>query len=159
MHVPAKALKKLYHAFNERDFEKDLYITVFYGILNLSTQEFTFCNAGHNCRPVLIQNLDLRLLDSADIPISDWLEYPEYTDKSVVLSKGDRLLFYTDGVCGPWFENTDCITKDSNIIDILNANTQSKTTINLLEKYILSKIRNGSFELKDDLSLALLKLL
>ncbi|MCX7842731.1 MAG: SpoIIE family protein phosphatase [Clostridia bacterium] len=95
---PAKALKELYREFNSSSFDPDFYITVFYAVINLETQEVLFSNAGHNVSPIIFGKDRFELLRVPGIPISNWLEEPVYEDRSSRLSKGDRLFLYTDGI-------------------------------------------------------------
>ncbi|MDR0748490.1 MAG: SpoIIE family protein phosphatase [Tannerellaceae bacterium] len=76
----------------------DMFVTVFYGILNVNSGVITYCNAGHN-PPVLIQKdggasfvsmtNDMVLGAVPDIP---------YHEKELILRPGDNLFLYTDGV-------------------------------------------------------------
>ncbi|MDR3141931.1 MAG: SpoIIE family protein phosphatase [Tannerellaceae bacterium] len=76
----------------------DMFVTVFYGILNINSGIITYCNAGHN-PPVLIQKdgaasfvpmtNDMILGAVPDIP---------YHEKELALRPGDNLFLYTDGV-------------------------------------------------------------
>jgi phosphoserine phosphatase RsbU/P len=78
--------------------EQMMFVTVFFGVLRLSTGEMSYVNAGHN--PPLIgsrlrgvdmlpkgQNMALAVMDELS-----------YITGQVTLAKGDTLLLYTDGV-------------------------------------------------------------
>ncbi|MDP4180378.1 MAG: SpoIIE family protein phosphatase [Bacillota bacterium] len=98
---PAKVLSNLYRDFSESNFDHDVYITVFYAIINLKDYSIKYSNAGHNVSPVLFNTDDpdrFELLIMPGIPISNWFETPEYTDRNMFLSKNDRLFFCTDGI-------------------------------------------------------------
>jgi len=95
---PAEALKKLYREFNHQDFAKDLYITVFYAIIDLENGKMVYSNAGHNVSPIVFNKERFEVLRVPGIPISNWVESAEYTDISTTLQKGDRLFLYTDGI-------------------------------------------------------------
>lgn len=80
-----------------KDNEAMLFVTMFLGILDHTTGELAYSNAGHN-PPVLVRRGG-----------ADWLALPKglflgvmeeasYRDASVTLAPGDRLLVYTDGV-------------------------------------------------------------
>lgn len=76
----------------------DMFVTVFYGILNIHTGVVTYCNAGHNS-PVLLKKdgvvSELPLTGDMVLgAISDAI----YHEKELKLLPGDNLFLYTDGV-------------------------------------------------------------
>ena len=81
-----------------KDSVEDMFVTVFYGILDLSTGHIKYCNAGHN-PPVLIhRDGKASLLEpTGDIALGAVPDVP-YCEKETVLTPGDSLLLYTDGV-------------------------------------------------------------
>lgn len=95
---PAAVLSELFHSYKTSNINGDLYITVFYAVVNIKTKTVTFSNAGHNMCPIIFNQGKFEILRAPGIPISNWLEDPGYINKSVKLSEGDRLFFYTDGI-------------------------------------------------------------
>lgn len=95
---PAKALTGLYHEFNKSDFDHDFYITVFYAVIDIKNNTMTYSNAGHNVCPIIFSPGKFEILMAPGIPISNWVDTPQYTEKSVPLTGGDRLFLYTDGI-------------------------------------------------------------
>ncbi|MDQ1327218.1 MAG: phosphoserine phosphatase RsbU/P [Candidatus Poribacteria bacterium] len=82
----------------EQDAPESRFVTLAYGILDTSTQTFTYSNAGHP--PVLHYQSaagDVRKLNVGGcmLGILDEIEYPAET---VTLENGDALVFYTDGI-------------------------------------------------------------
>ena len=76
--------------------ESLMFATLFVGILNLSTGELDFCNAGHNA-PILAGKKPRYLQVEANLPVgveSDW----KYKGQHLTLSPGSTLLLYTDGL-------------------------------------------------------------
>lgn len=76
----------------------DMFVTVFYGILNIHTGVVTYCNAGHN--PPILMKKDST---SSFIPLTNDLilgavAETTYHEKELKLSPGDNLFLYTDGV-------------------------------------------------------------
>jgi phosphoserine phosphatase RsbU/P len=76
----------------------DLFVTVFYGILDHVTGVLTYANGGHN--PPLVARVDgpVEALDGAGglvLGVMPGMSYPEHT---VQLRPDDRLVLYTDGV-------------------------------------------------------------
>jgi len=95
---PAEALVKLYKEFSNQGFAKDLYITVFYAIIDLENGKMVYSNAGHNVSPIVFNKERFEVLRVPGLPISNWVENAEYTDICTTLQKGDRLFLYTDGI-------------------------------------------------------------
>lgn len=95
---PAKALSKLYDEYNRSSFDHDLYITVFYSILDIEAKTMVYSNAGHNVLPVITGEGRFDLLRSPGIPISDWMDKPDYKDVCTNLKSSDKIFYYTDGI-------------------------------------------------------------
>jgi len=97
---PAEALNQLYKEFNRDYYDQELYITVFYAIIDTKNKSIIYSNAGHNVSPILFNHESLRfdILRIPGVPISDWVDDPAYTEKIISIEKGDRLFMYTDGI-------------------------------------------------------------
>ena len=76
----------------------DLFVTLFYGILDPATGRLTYANAGHNA-PFLIRNdgaiETLPLTGGIAVGVLPELQYDE---ESLTLNVGDTLFLYTDGI-------------------------------------------------------------
>jgi len=99
--TPSVVLENIYIDYNQANFNSEVYIAMLYGIFDLSTREFTFASAGLNVPPTIlsasgeITELKIRGLPICKFPASNKVEY---TDSTIMLTKGDKLLFYTDGL-------------------------------------------------------------
>ena len=123
---PSEALKELFKEFNNSNLGDDLYITVFYAILNLEENTMLYSNAGHNASPVIFRNNEkdaFELLRLPGIPISRWVESPGYTDGFTSLKAGDRLFFYTDGIIEMRNSENEQFGEDR-LLDLLLANNR-----------------------------------
>ena len=81
------------------DSVEDMFVTVFYGIIDLSTGHLKYSNAGHN-PPIVIRRADssvTTLEPTGDIALGA-VPGITYSEKETVLAPGDSLLLYTDGV-------------------------------------------------------------
>jgi sigma-B regulation protein RsbU (phosphoserine phosphatase) len=81
------------------DTHSDLFVTVFYGIIDPVTGILTYCNAGHN-PPYLLhaQNGDaVQALHRTGIPLGVY-EDETWSQGIVQLIPGDTLVLYTDGI-------------------------------------------------------------
>ncbi len=73
------------------------YFTFFYGILNLKTVEFRYVFAGHPGFIFHPRDAEPRFIETASTPIG-FAEETEYEEHSLILSQGDRLYIYSDGI-------------------------------------------------------------
>lgn len=81
-----------------RESVNSMFVTVFYGILDITTGELAYTNAGHNS-PVLIRaNGETAFLPGTGNIVLGVMENASFREARVQLSKGDRLFLYTDGV-------------------------------------------------------------
>ena len=92
---PAQALKLANDRLVDHN-PQGMFVTVFAGILDLETGEYTFSNAGHN-PPVIMEGDCAPLSVSAGTAIGIY-EGETYTEERLTMKPGDRLFLYTDGV-------------------------------------------------------------
>jgi len=82
------------------DNRTELFVTLFYGVLDLGTGRFDFANGGHN--PPYLFSADGRVgplpTDEAEGTIVGVVPDASYTTASTQFQAGDGLLLYTDGV-------------------------------------------------------------
>jgi sigma-B regulation protein RsbU (phosphoserine phosphatase) len=72
------------------------YVTMIYGVLDPARRTLTFANAGHPW-PLLVDNAGARLISTREgIPLG--LNPGRYSEETVILTPGARLLFYSDGI-------------------------------------------------------------
>ena len=155
---PSAALYRLFKQFNASDFDKDSFITVFYGIYNTSTCVLSYSNAGHNCVPIVCGKDGVQQLYMPSVPVSNWLEKPQYYDAAVYLQPGDRFFLYTDGVTDQWLEDPDKLISDDNILSILMDRTISlNTVLDKIAEYIRGNLRANNLKSKDDVTMAVIQ--
>ena len=82
--------------------EEMMFVTVFFGVLNIRTGVFTYVNAGHNA-PLIGRvrgdHTDWEYIrDEKKSQLMGIMENAEYEEKHLTLAPGDMLFFYTDGV-------------------------------------------------------------
>jgi sigma-B regulation protein RsbU (phosphoserine phosphatase) len=75
-----------------------LFVTLFFGILNIRTGELQFANGGHN-PPLIIRNGgNIGMLESTGGIALGVMEDFLYRSKTTALQKGDLIVLYSDGV-------------------------------------------------------------
>ena len=81
------------------DTRGGLFVTVFYGVLDLTRGALTYCNAGHN-PPYLFSSAkggELQALTRTGMPLGI-IKETDWEQGSIVFNSGDVLIAYTDGV-------------------------------------------------------------
>ncbi len=91
-----KIFEKANNALNKSN-EENMFVTVFAGILDLRTGDFSYVNAGHN-PPLLKRAGRWFYMPKAENPIMGMIEGLPYRSERLRLKPGDGILLYTDGV-------------------------------------------------------------
>ena len=156
---PAQALKNLYVDFNRNNFESDLYITVFYAIIDLKNKKMLFSNAGHNVPPVIFNRDRFEMLRVPGIPISNWMDKPAYEDSTIDLHKDDRLFFSTDGIIEVRNKNGEQFGEERLLNILLNDDSEPNSTLASIIESASDFSCAGSFDdICDDITMLLLKI-
>ncbi|MBR3458984.1 MAG: serine/threonine-protein phosphatase, partial [Selenomonadaceae bacterium] len=82
--------------------EEMMFVTVFFGVLNIVTGEFIYVNGGHNA-PLIGRITEGKadwqyIRDEKKTHMVGVIENAKYMQKHLTLKPGDMLYFYTDGV-------------------------------------------------------------
>jgi sigma-B regulation protein RsbU (phosphoserine phosphatase) len=80
-----------------KDNPNFMFVTIFFGILNLSKGELIYTNAGHNPSFICRDN-DLVRLDNLHGPVVGAMEGFAYSEDTVPLHNADIVVAYTDGI-------------------------------------------------------------
>ena len=95
------APSKILEYANDRLCENNLaemFVTVWLGILEISSGRLTYANAGHEDPAVCRKNGRFEILKDKHGFVVGGLEGMKFTDREIKLGKGDKLFLYTDGV-------------------------------------------------------------
>ena len=93
--TPAEVLTKLNSLLVE-DFPAGKFVTLLYAVLDPASRTVTFANAGH-LLPLLVDDDSPRFLDTErGLPLG--LSCGDYSQSTVALTPGSRLVFYSDGI-------------------------------------------------------------
>jgi sigma-B regulation protein RsbU (phosphoserine phosphatase) len=76
----------------------NMFVTLFYAVMNVRTGEMQYVNAGHNPPYILHKDGTLETLPTSKNICLGVLEDYTYTSDSLTLQKGDCLVTFTDGV-------------------------------------------------------------
>jgi len=78
------------------DIPSNMFVTCFYGILDPSSDTFTYANAGHDL-PYLHRKGEAEELRSRGMPLG-LMPSMRYEEKETILQAGESVLFYSDGL-------------------------------------------------------------
>lgn len=145
---PSEILEKANETLSDNNAEL-LFATVFVGIYDKNTDEFTFSNAGHN--PPYILSDKLRTLETEIGTPLGLFSGEKYGQSAVKLHAGDKVFLYTDGV-------TEAINRESEFYSIKRLEKELEKNIGSDEN-IVSLIENdvkgfsGNAEQHDDITM------
>lgn len=110
-----------------------LFVTVFYGILNIRTGEVEYANGGHNLPFILRKNGAVEMMKKTGGMGLAIMEEMPFENAKLQLEKGDAMFLYTDGV-----------TEAMDIHDNLYTDPRLEETLKKLNKNAgISDIMNG----------------
>jgi phosphoserine phosphatase RsbU/P len=156
---PAKALTQLYADYNKNEFVSELYIAVFYGILDLTNNTLTYSNAGLNVCPILYSKSDFQILRAPGIPISNWVENPNYIEVTQNINPKDRLFLYTDGIIEIRNKKHSQFGEERVVEHLLESDLQPSQTLSKLIEKALSFSESGNpDDIMDDITVALIEI-
>ena len=93
---PGRIVSRINEAISQGN-DTNMFVTFFFGILDLGSGLLRYCNAGHNA-PLLLSGQEVRPLDvDANVPVGV-LEGFRYSTQDATLSEDSTLLLYTDGL-------------------------------------------------------------
>ena len=95
---PDVCLEKINQLLMQEDTEQTAFITLFYGLINLSQGELVYANAGHNPPLMVGKDSGVQWLDQQHGVALAVLENARYKTHKVKFKRGDTLLLYSDGI-------------------------------------------------------------
>jgi sigma-B regulation protein RsbU (phosphoserine phosphatase) len=75
----------------------NMFVTCWFGILNLTNGELKYTNAGHT-DPLLIHNNNVKEFKTKHGLVLGAIDEAKYKENKIVLEPGDKIILYTDGV-------------------------------------------------------------
>ena len=116
----------------------NMFVTCWFGILNLANGELKYTNAGHT-DPLLVSNGKVTLLKGKHGIVLGALEETKYKENVINLDKGDKIVLYTDGVTEA-HNNNDELYGEKRLIEFTkkNINHNAKDYIFNLRQDLIS---------------------
>lgn len=93
------------------DNASSMFVTLFYGILDLRTGEMEYCNGGHNPPYLLRASGAVEQTDLCGGPLLGVDEAAAFQARTIRLAPGDAMLLYTDGVTEAETEHQEFYTE------------------------------------------------
>ena len=152
-------LSKCLHQTNEflcNRNESCMFVTLFYGALNTQTNEFKYCNAGHNPPYLISSEGTVQEIGRNQGIALGVTEKFECIEQSIQLKSKDNIVFYTDGVTEAMNSDNKMFT-ESKLKQFLslNANLPPKELTEGLVKDV-EKFTKGA-EQSDDITVFCIK--
>ena len=114
--------------------DEDMFCTLFCGVLDMQTGKVEYCNAGHNA-PILIHNGKTEFMTpEVNLPAGVLGEF-EYKSEEILLSEGDALFLYTDGV-------TEAENKDKDLF----GDATTLAMVDLLKDMRMKDLSDGVYD-------------
>lgn len=156
---PSQVLKNIYESFNRTNFRDDVYIVLFYSVYNFKTRNLTYASAGINVPPLLLSiSKEVKEIEVSGFPICKFAEFykADYEEKTILLQKGDKVVFYTDGLIDAENSEMAKFSEDRLKNTLINNYSQSN---NLLADMIIKDVFTfvGDVRLKDDVTLLIME--
>lgn len=144
---PARVLERVNELLEMDNPQNGMFVTSVYAVLDPATGELEYAIAGHNL-PLLYRSASHQVerLLKGGIALGV-IENAIYTDQKITLSKGDTLLFYTDGV-------TETFSPDGEQFSEIGLIKALEQACHSPEKNILEEIEEKiqTFRVGDELS-------
>ena len=94
-----------------KDNDMSMFVTFFIGILDINTGRLTYSNGGHNKPYITKKDGTLKILEEIHgLPLG--VAECEYTSSEIMMSPGEKLVIYTDGVTEATSTNTELYNEE-----------------------------------------------
>jgi len=95
--TPADCLSQVNYLLSQ-DNPTSMFVTLIYGVLNVTTGVLEYCSGGHNPPCLLSAQGEIQLLNHSKNTALGVIEDLEYKASEINIEKGSSLILYTDGI-------------------------------------------------------------
>ncbi len=140
------------------DSPSNMFITVFYGILDTRNGAFEYSNGGHNSPFIITSDGKVKPLENVGGLLLGAAKNSEYESNVIKLNHGETIFFYTDGVTESFNKDDEEFQEHRLIEALLNRNNLSADE---LVNHIISNVQSfaGRAVQFDDITCLALKFL
>jgi predicted ATPase/serine phosphatase RsbU (regulator of sigma subunit)/tRNA A-37 threonylcarbamoyl transferase component Bud32 len=133
------------------------YMTAFYCIIDVQTGKMEYCNAGHGEILIVRNKKDIIVIGPNASIIGKYHNY-EYATGSVKIEKGDKIVFFTDGIPEARNSQLEFYTLERLEADILALSSRS---VSDMVTGIIDRLRAfiGEYPAQDDITLLIAEIL
>ncbi len=156
--ITANAILKEVNNIITEESPSNMFVTVFYGILDTKTGIFEYSNGGHNLPFLISKNSNVMQLENIGGVVLGVFKGAEYESKIIQMNPGECLFFYTDGVTEAFNDNEQEF-EERRLIEYLIKNDQINSC-ELVDNMIrnVKNFTNGRDQ-SDDITCMVLKYL
>lgn len=135
-----------------------MFVTLFVGIINLTTGELTYTNAGHNPSYILKPGAPSERLENRHGPVLGAMPGLAFQEDTVQLKAGDTLFMYTDGVTEA-HNPENKLFGDQRLAELID--TEKNEDVEVIVNRVVTDVRQfeGEAEQYDDVTVMALKYL
>ena len=152
--LPSKIVKRVNNTIAKNN-DANMFVTLFLGILDLKSGEFTYVNAGHTSPYIMSDIGTVQALPSSNNPVVGAFEGIEYTNHSMTLKKDEKLFLYTDGVTEAFSEKDEQFGEERlEEILVQHKDISAETCIEIVQDAITQFA--GACEQSDDITILVL---
>jgi sigma-B regulation protein RsbU (phosphoserine phosphatase) len=154
---PAKVMENLNTLVGEATKSPGKFVTAFYGVIDTTTGQLTYANAGHNYPLVRRASGEIKTLEASG-PLLGPFPGLEYTDAQLNFNAGDLLCIYTDGISEAGGDDPKLQFGEEGIIRLLRPTETEPTEVikNSILEACRKHVRGEPFD--DDWTLVLVRL-
>ncbi|MBP5469183.1 MAG: serine/threonine-protein phosphatase, partial [Candidatus Riflebacteria bacterium] len=135
--------------------KEHMFVTVFYGILDINTGEFVYVNAGHN--PPLVRHKGedefSYIRNEKRNRVIGVSKKSKYQEQYLTLLPGDMLFIYTDGITEAMNEQRELFNENrlKSTLDRIEKNCNSNEMLSTVYKAV--KQHEGNADQSDDITM------
>ncbi|MBM3299289.1 MAG: PP2C family protein-serine/threonine phosphatase, partial [Deltaproteobacteria bacterium] len=133
-----------------------MFVTVFCAILDIETGELIYSSGGHEPAMLLRKGLEVELLKAPGGPVVGLMENVSFKMDKVVLSRGDTLFTYTDGVTEAVDSTGQFFTRDRLRDTVLSSGCKTAQGVIETLSQVLTAFAQGAAQ-ADDITMMALK--
>ena len=138
--------------------EEMMFVTVFFGVLEINTGKFVYVNGGHN--PPIIYHAESNSCEYLSVKknfVLGGMEEVPYKQQEITLQRGDLIFTYTDGVNEAMNEQNEEYTSERllNFMNSTDCRADLKTLLAVVKADVAKHV--GAAEQSDDITMLALR--
>ena len=152
---PAACMKRVNDALCP-DNDEAMFVSVFYGVLDTSTGQLSYCNGGHNPPIIRRANGDVAFLEEKGGPALGVIDDADYDQATIDFAPDDTLLLFTDGVTEAFDEDGEPYG-ESQLMDVFKrlGSADPQAVAETIENVVMDHA--GDAEQHDDITTLVLR--